>query len=161
MNKWLAYTMGYSTGTNKNEEEFKTDMKHTMSVINRINLKKKALDNNAVMDKNTDDTPIVIKKYPTIMNTIQNYIRDTKGNLPVPAILDKIRSIHQADCSDGADWEDEKLIRLVSRLNLEAKKSNPDNYMNYTNLGSHDNSSNSEIDPANTDAFFGLNPAKM
>src|ERR1035437_2611915 len=45
-------------------------------------------------DENKIDntTPDVIKKFPNIKTTIENYIRDTKGNSSVPAIIDKIRS---------------------------------------------------------------------
>ena len=72
------------------------------------------------------ETPIIIKNVPAIKHTIENYIRDTKGNLPVPAIIDKIRSIHRNDVSEAKDWDDDKLLRLVSRINLEAKRSNSD-----------------------------------
>jgi hypothetical protein len=108
-----------------------------------------------------DNTPIVIKKKPEILTTLENYIRDTKGNLPIPAIIQKIQAIHQVDVSDPKDWEDENLIRLVSRLNLNAKKNNPGVYENYNNLGRRDNIADSDIDAANTDAFHALNPAKF
>jgi len=120
---------------------------------------KVATDNNSVIDKKIDITPIVIKKHPAVMKTLENYIRDTRGNLPIPAIIEKIKSIHRGDCSDAKDWDDDKLIRLVSKLNLGAKKNNPDNYSNYSNLGVRD--SDSDIDPSNTDAFFALTPVKM
>lgn len=120
-----------------------------------------AADVQQAFDKKIDLTPIVVKKHPPVMKTLENYIKDTKGNLPVPAIIDKLRSIHQSDCSDAKDWDDDKLIRLVSRMNLGAKTDNSANYENYNNLGLRDVGSNSDIDPANTDAFFGLNPVKL
>jgi hypothetical protein len=120
-----------------------------------------ASDQQPAIDKKIDITPIVIKKHPQIQQTLENYINDTKGNLSIPAILDKIRSIHQSDCSDAKDWDDDKLVRLISKLNLSAKTNNPGNYNNYNNLGRQDNSANSEIDPSNTDAFFALTPAKI
>lgn len=106
-------------------------------------------------------TPLVIQKHPAIMKTIENYVRDTKGNLPVPAIIDKIHAIHQTDVPDAKDWDDNKLIMLVSKLNLSAKSTNPGSYENYSNLGSRDTGSDSEIDPSNTDAFYALNPVKQ
>lgn len=121
---------------------------------------KTAIDNNQVIDKKIDMVPIVVKKFPAIKSTLENYIRDTKGNLPVPAIVDKIRSIHQSDVSDAKDWEDDNLIKLISQLNLDAKKNNPGNFEDYSNLGSRDSASDSEIDPSNTDAFHALTPVK-
>lgn len=104
-------------------------------------------------------TPIVIRKCPDVQKTLDNYIRDTKGNLPVPAIIEKIRSIHQNDVSDAKDWDDDKLIRLVSKLNLGAKKNNPNSYDNYSNLGRRD--VDSDVDPSNNDAFHALTPVKQ
>jgi len=121
--------------------------------------KKTAADENAVIDKTI---PIVVNKCPGIKSTLENYVRDTRGNLPVPAIIDKIRSIHKKDVSDDKDWEDDRLIHLVSRMNLEAKKNNPSGVDNYSNLGRQDNqSAGDDIDPENTDAFHGLMPNKM
>lgn len=121
---------------------------------------KTAEDHNQAIDKKIDLTPIVIKKCPTVKSTLENYIRDTRGNLPIPAIIDKIKSIHRSDVSDAKDWDDDKLMKLVSRLNLEAKKNNPGSYENYSNLGRRDMSGDSEMDPSNRDAFHALNPAK-
>lgn len=120
-----------------------------------------ASDNNNVIEKKVKGVPIVIKKCPDIQNTLDNYIRDTKGNLPVPAIIEKVRSIHQADVSDAKDWDDEELIRLVSKLNLGAKKNNPNSYENYSNLGRRDVDSDSDVDPSNNDAFHALTPVKQ
>jgi len=120
-----------------------------------------SIDEQQAIDKNVDMIPIVIKKCPTIMKTLENYINDTKGNFAVPAILEKIRSIHQGDVSDAKDWDDEKLIRLISRLNLKAKIDNPDSFKSYHNLGKRDVGSDSEVDPSNTDAFFALTPVKQ
>jgi hypothetical protein len=128
---------------------------------NRSTTIKKASDNNSVMEKKVDLTPVLLKKVPSIKSTIENYIRDTKGNLPVPAIIDKIRTIHQNDVSDAKDWDDDKLIIYVSNLNLKAKKDNPAVFQNYENLGSRDQNDASEIDPSNTDAFHALNPVKF
>jgi hypothetical protein len=133
-----------------------------MSTPNSGN-KKIASDQNKVIDKKVDMeiVPIVIKKCPAIKNTLENYVRDTKGNLPIPAIVDKLRSIHQGDVSDAKDWDDDKLLHLVSKLNLNAKKNNPAVFENYSNLGTHEKMNDSEIDPSNVDAFHSLNPVKF
>lgn len=138
----------YLTKLNKTSEEVE------------ISSKKIASDNNQAIDKKVDLTPLVIKKFPSIKNTLENYIKDTRGNLPVPAIIDKIRSIHQKDVSESKDWDDDNLIRLVSKLNLQAKSENPDTFKNYENLGTRDIMNDSDIDPSNLDAFHILNPAK-
>jgi|WetSurMetagenome_2_1015567.scaffolds.fasta_scaffold394729_2 hypothetical protein len=108
-----------------------------------------------------NNLPTVIIKCPQIKNTLENYIKDTKGNLPIPAIIDKIKSIHHVDVSEAKDWDDEKLLHLVSKLNLNAKKDNPGVFQNYQNLGLREDVNNSEIDPSNVDAFHALNPVKF
>lgn len=124
--------------------------------------KKVASDNQQAIDKRIEMEPIVMQKHPNIKKTLENYIKDTKGNLPVPAIIEKIRSIHQSDVPDAKDWDDDKLIILVSKLNLGAKKDNQSNFdFNYSNLGRRDVGTDSEIDPSNTDAFHSLNPVKQ
>jgi hypothetical protein len=132
--------------------------------------KKMAADQNSDFDKTVpvepkqeDATvPDVIKQNPAILQTLENYVRSTRGNLPIPAILDKIRSIHHGDIAEDKLWEDDKLIRLVSKLNLEAKKNNPANYENYSNLAAGDrDTADSDVDPSNTDAFNALMPAKL
>lgn len=105
--------------------------------------------------------PTVIQKYPAIKATLENYINSTNGNLPVPAIIDKIKSIHRNDVTDSEDWEDDNLIRFVSKLNLLAKSANTSNYQQYNNLGSYQDTKDDDIDPSNTDAFHSLNPVKL
>ena len=134
-------------------EKIKQSEEDTSDAVTKV-----AADDNAAIDKHI---PIVIKKHPAIRKTLERYIGENKGNLPVPAIIDKIRSIHQKDVSDAKDWDEDKLLYLVSKLNLEAKKNNPDTFQDYNNLGSRDPGSDSDIDPSNSDAFFALNPAKV
>lgn len=160
MNNWHVYTMGYGKGAGLSDDEKQRDYDFTSNFIN-AKLNKSAADSNNVLEKKVDVTPLVVKKHPPVLKTLENYVRDTKGNLPVPAIIDKIRSIHNSDCSDSKDWDDDKLIRLVSKLNLSAKRNNPASYENYNNLGARDSSSDADVDPSNTDAFFALNPAQQ
>jgi hypothetical protein len=122
--------------------------------------KKVATDVNNVIHKKVK-MPLVIEKYPPVLKTLQNCIRDSKGNLPLPAIIERVRSIHNGDISDAKDWDADDLMYLVSQMNLDAKKNNPDSYQDYSNLGGRDVASDSEIDPSNNDAFHALMPSKI
>lgn len=130
-----------------------------------LSQKKTAGDDNNIMHKQIDVEdvmPVVIKKCPSIKNTIENYIKDTRGNLSIPAIIAKVQGIHSGDVSEAQDWEDENLIKFVSKLNLEAKKNNMSGFQDYNNLGKRDTQdSESDVDPSNKDAFHSLNPAKV
>lgn len=123
--------------------------------------KAEASDNNDVIEKQVDGTPIVIKKCPSIKKTFENYIGDSRGNLPLSAIISHVQSIHKGDVSDAKDWDDENLLRFVSRLNLAEKRKNPSRDVGEMNLGRRDVGADSEIDPSNTDAFNALTPAKI
>jgi hypothetical protein len=123
---------------------------------------KKVAQSQVAPQKARSDSPDIVVENPAILRTIENYVKATRGNLPIPAILDKIRSIHQGDVSEDKLWEDDKLIRLISKLNLEAKKNNPASYEDYSNLAVGDrDAGESDIDPSNTDAFNALMPAKL
>lgn len=124
-------------------------------------VQKTASDNNAVIDKKVHMIPIVIKKCPNVDKTLRNYVTSSGGNLPIPAIIDKIKSIHRNDVSDADDWEGDDLIRYVSRLNLEEKSKKSSGDENHHNLGKQEFFSQDDIDPSNTDAFNILNPVKM
>jgi hypothetical protein len=142
-----------------NQINKQSDNGETNATINK-KVAQQSSDNNQVIDKKIEMTPIAIQKHPAIAHTLENCIRDTKGNLSVPAIIGRVRSIHQNDVSNAKDWDDDKLTLLVSKLNLDAKKNNPGNYEQYQNLGSRDSGSDTDIDPSNTDAFHALNPAR-
>jgi len=121
-------------------------------------------DKTIPVEQKQQDTniPDIIRENPAILKTLENYIRSTRGNLPIPAIIDKLHSIHRTDVPKDKMWDDDKLIRLVSKLNLEAKKNNPANYEDYANLAVGDrDTADSNVDPSNTDAFNALMPAKL
>lgn len=99
----------------------------------------------------------LFKKTPQLKQTIDNYIKDTRGNLLVPEILDRIKSIHRKDISDNADWSNPSLLTYIYKRNNEEKKQHPDN-SNYNELGKID-LHNKEMDPSNNDALHMLNPA--
>jgi hypothetical protein len=149
-----AYLQGVKTSTEETDGTTKTAADQNDAFIKEVPVE--------IEGKKHDELPIVIKKCPAIGRTLENYIKSTRGNLPVPAIILKLQSIHSGDVSDARDWEDEDLIRLVSKKNLQAKKDNPAVYENYDNLGASEFSgADSEIDASNTDAFNALMPAKI
>lgn len=140
------------------------DMKQRSGLIDYLKkINKIASDNNSAIDKNIPieeiKVPVVIQKCPAIKNTLENIIHDTNGNSSLPAIIDRLKSIHKTDVHEDKDWEDQLLIIFVGRLNLQekAKQSKVDN----NNLGIRDTSMSSDIDPSNTDAFSILMPAKL
>jgi len=123
----------------------------------------KLSENDKVKNKKTASVnanmPDIFTENPQVKTTIENYIRSTKGNVPIPAILEKINSIHKNDISDDAFWEDEKLLRFISSMNLKEKSNNPMNFQNYNNLGTQDNDNSSTSDEENNDAFHHLMPS--
>lgn len=121
-----------------------------------------APQNQAQEIKTNPHTPKVIEEKPSILHTLENIVRDSKGNLSVPTIISKLHALHASDITDESAWDDDRLIRLVSYFNIKAKKDNPANFENYDNLGKRDHSTaDSDIDPSNTDAFNVLMPAKL
>lgn len=174
---YMEYAYGYSDGCKMSKNIFDREEQRISKYItnktepteNDVPVEYEYSDQNNSFDKTIpvehkkkDTTiPDVIVTNPNVLRTLENYIRATRGNLPIPAIIDKIRSIHHSDVSEDKVWDDDKLIRLVSKLNLEAKKNNPASYENYNNLAVSDSDADSDIDPSNTDAFNVLMPAKL
>jgi hypothetical protein len=122
---------------------------------------KTASDDNKVIDKKIPIEPIVFQKCPGAKNTLANIIRSSRGHLPVPAIIARIKAIHDRDVSDVKDWDNDDLIRAVSRANLEEKSKGFEDTTNQTSLGLKDEMNDKDIDPSNSDAFHGLNPVKF
>lgn len=113
-------------------------------------------------EKEDSKLPRVMKEVPGAKRTLENIIKETKGNSPISAIIQKLRSLHARDTADESVWDDENLLRLVSKCNLEAKKSNPGVFDNYDQLGKIDHANlDTDIDASNTDAFNILMPAKI
>ena len=99
----------------------------------------------------------LFKRVPQIKQTIDNYIRDTRGNLLVPEILDRIKTIHHKDVPDNAEWTSPSLLTYIHKRNKEEKEIHPDT-SSYSDLGKLDFHSK-DVDPSNTDALHILNPA--
>ena len=133
-------------------------------VSNDQAIAKKAGDENNAFNKKVKSKeimPALFVACPKIKNTFENYIRSRRGHLDVPAIIDTIRTMHSKDVSDAADWDADDLMAWTSETNLKVRSNNPDSGTNEHNLGTSDDMNDSDIDQANTDAFFALTPAKF
>jgi len=142
----------YLDNVKNSKEELPTQSKKTAQQATTVETKK---------DTSIGKEPQIIQEKPSIARTLDNLIRESKGNLPIPAIIAKLRALHARDIADEGSWDDERLIRLVSQLNLQAKKDNPSNYENYDQLGRGDHSNDADIDASNSDAFQALQPATI
>lgn len=156
---WDSYTSGYAKGAELSDFAKESDKQKTKEYLQSSSLKT-ALHKHDFLKKKTEVIiPIIFKKVPTIKKTLENYIQDTKGNLPIPAILDKIRSIHAKDVSDARDWEDENLLTYISKERLKHQINNTADKDNI-NLGRQDTTI-TDLNDSNTDMFSGLMPAKI
>lgn len=98
---------------------------------------------------------------PQIKETFDNYIEDTKGNLPIPAIIEKIKGIHRNDITDDASWDDDGLMQYVNEKCIDVKKMYPDDDTSNAGLGKIPHYDDKDIDPSNDDALFSLEPASI
>lgn len=156
----LDYAAGYAEGAKLNAEEKDSDnfknLKYlkTKSLNKDAGSKKKSKEHNQKKVKN----PKIIIEVPSIADTLEN-IMDSNKHLPLPAILEKIKSIHMHDVSDARDWDDEDFLIYINSKKLE-KQLNHVEDRNYSNLGRIDTSS-PDTNDSNTDAFQALMPAKI
>lgn len=58
---------------------------------------------------------------PQVKHTIENCITDTKGNLSIPAIIERVKSIHNKDVNDSKLWDAEDFITYVAEQNSSVK----------------------------------------
>lgn len=107
-----------------------------------------------------DKNPKIFRSAPMVKNTLENFVRENRGNSTVPAIVEKIKEIHNGDVSNAADWDDENFITYVSELNSKEKAKHPQNEAEYMELGRGSHLQDKDIDTENTDAFHSLMPAK-
>lgn len=100
---------------------------------------------------------IIFKNVPQIKDTVDNYVQDTRGNISLPAIVEKIKSIHRNDVVEDGDWDDEEFLRYINDRNVDLKKMYQDHSTQNKNLGK--TYQDTETDSSNSDAFHGLMPA--
>lgn len=101
----------------------------------------------------------IFEQVPQIKSTVDNYLEDTNGNLSLPAIIEKIKSIHKPDVMEESAWDDPAFLQYISDQNTRVKQKYPNNDSDYVNLGKIPTFNKDEIDPSNTDALHALAPA--
>jgi hypothetical protein len=165
LEKWELYTRGYGEEQHLSPEEQEKDIRFTRQILDNIlNRSKTAqtVEPKKSEDPSANKTPQVIQDKPSILRTLENIIKETRGNMPIPAIIARLQSLHARDISSEAVWDDERLLRLISQMNLQAKKDNPSSFENFDHLGQSDHAtSGDDIDASNTDAFNALMPARI
>lgn len=145
------------------------DMMHRSGLTNYLENIKESKDkvsdrkpSKVAQDMSQSNLSESLRKIPGLQHTLENIMRDTRGNLPISAIISRLKSLYAKDVPDESIWESDDLLRLVSAYNLEAKKNNPSTFDKFDNLGRGDHSTaDSDIDASNTDAFSILMPAKI
>lgn len=101
----------------------------------------------------------VFETNPQIKDTVDNYITDTRGNLPIPAVVERIKGIHHNDVADDSAWDDEEFLHYINNKSIEENKKHPNSDNTSSNLGKINNFADDDLDPSNMDAFHSLNPA--
>jgi hypothetical protein len=165
--KFIEYAYGYAEGSRWKGEKKRHEIGKVLELLKKDfpdvyeNIKKRADNSNDVNNTKTGNSsvPTVIEKKPDVAYTISNIINESKGNLPTIAIIEKVKSIHHNDIPDDAAWDDDSLLMYVSGLNLKERQKHIA-VDNNRNLGKNDTNNNLDVDPANTDAFYALTPAK-
>jgi len=133
---------------------------HQKMSNNYFQQKKEAQAQNSVKDEQSAKGPQIFEIKPNIKDTFDNYITDTRGNVSVPAVFDRVRNIHKNEVDDSL-WNDDVLTEYVSNKCDEAKKSNPNtDEVQSQNLGKMTNFNDSDIDISNSDALHALSPVK-
>jgi hypothetical protein len=102
----------------------------------------------------------MFSKCPQIKSTINNCIEDSRGNLPIPSLIERIKSIHRFDVGD-ADWDDPALLKYLNDKNVEVKRKYPDVESNADSLGKLHHFDEEDIDASNRDAWHILMPSKV
>lgn len=153
--QWLMYTAGYGEGAELSDEEKNQDILNTQNALADIS-DKTASDKVEIKKNNKTTVPSIFTQSPAVLNTLQNIIKDTKGHSPLPAVLQRIHSIHKNDI-DLKELESANVISYISNLILQERQthSSLQDYNN-SNLGIRDN--NVDMDD-NQDAWKALMPA--
>ena len=102
----------------------------------------------------------MFNKCPQVKSTINNCIEDSRGNLPIPSLIERIKAIHRSDVSD-ADWDDPAFLKYLNDKNIEVKRKYPDVESNADSLGKLHHFDEEDIDASNRDAWHILMPSKI
>lgn len=109
------------------------------------------------LQSKASETVKLFEIVPQVKTTMDNCIEDSKGNLPIPAIIERVKSIHRFDVADDTVWDEDNLLKYINSKNILVKQNHPDMDNNHANLG-RDLSMENFTDPSNTDAFQSLQP---
>lgn len=140
-------------------EDAVQDMRERSGLTAYLEKVKRAAASYALKKAQSNTTPTIFTSAPTVKNTLENFIRETRGNSTVPAIIEKLKEIHRMDIPDPKDWEDDNLVRYISEMNSKEKQKYPKNEAEYIELGRAPRLQDKDIDAENTDAFHSLMPA--
>jgi hypothetical protein len=140
-------------------EDAVQDMRERSGLTAYLEKVKKAAASYAAKVAQNNAEPIIFTSVPSVKVTLDNFIRETRGNATVPAILEKIKEIHRTDVTDPKKWEDDNLVRYISDLNYKEKQKYPKNDAEYAELGRSPRGQDNDIDSENTDAWHSLMPA--
>lgn len=110
------------------------------------------------VNKKAEQSVKLFEKVPQLKDTADNYIEDTNGNLPIPAVVDKLKSIHRGDVVDDADWDDVNFLQYINNKSIEVRKQHLHEDHNFKNLGKLPTFTDEDIDPSNHDALHSLTP---
>lgn len=108
--------------------------------------------------ENNEESISIFKLLPQVKFTVDNYIEATDGKSSIPAIVDKIKSIHGHEVGDASCWNEYSFLNYIKNKVEDIKSRNPLENQVYENLGTNKFDINDSVDASNTDAFFALTP---
>jgi len=103
----------------------------------------------------------LFNKCPQIKDTANNCIEDSRGNLSIPSIIERLKSIHKNDVADAADWDDPAFLKYLNEKNINTKMRYPDAEINSNSLGKLHRFDDEDLDPSNKDVWRSLMPTKV
>jgi hypothetical protein len=98
---------------------------------------------------------------PQLKDTINNCVEDSRGNLSIPSIISRLKTIHKSDVGDTADWDDPAFLKYINDKNIEVKRRFPDAEINSSSLGKIHHFDDEDLDPSNKDMWRSLMPSKV
>lgn len=97
---------------------------------------------------------------PSIKDSFDTYIKETRGKLPIPSVIGRFKAIYRKDIPDESLWNEASLANYINSASIKIQKDNPDiEQTNNANLGHLPRLDDKDIHQSNYDALFSLNPA--
>lgn len=101
-------------------EDIVNDMKHRSGYSSYMS-KQSQKEETKKTAKTASEEIALFKQYPNVKQTIINCITDNNGTLSVPSILERVKSIHNNEVNNEGLWNDDALIKFISKTNLQEK----------------------------------------